>query len=476
MLSKEEFLKRLHAKGYNRDVDILGEYNGSDYPIDCKCNVCGYAWSPIAQYLYKNIGCPVCANKIIVKGVNDLWTTHPQLAKFLKNKEDGYKHTYGSAKKLEWTCPNCKNIVFHSVNKVVKFNKIVCHACSDNTSMANRIMYNLLLNMNVDFVSEKSFIWGKNKKGNKYYYDFYIPFKNIIIEMHGRQHYLLPFNDKSRTVDEEQANDNAKRELSILNGFTEDKYITIDARNSDYEFIKNNIISSHLTKHFCFDSIDWDKVFTDSSSSRVVDVANLWNSGYSPKEIAKKIKASKSGITVLLKKASFSGLCDYSPELALNKLYESSSKKVICLETKEVYDSVESCGKHFEVSPISISNVCNITDSSKEKLRTVKKKHFLFYDDFINMSDDEIVNILMIPPVTKSKSFYCIEENRIFTSVQEIHIWCGVSHMQVQRFFEGKVNYAGFHPITKDRLHWRNVTKEDIAKKYDYKLKELKYA
>lgn len=99
MLTKEQFIKNVRMKNPKADnIDFIGEFTGTDNPIDCTCRIDGYSWSPIAFSMYRN-GCPVCANKVIIKGINDLWTTHPHIAKLLTNEEDGYNVTFGSAKK-----------------------------------------------------------------------------------------------------------------------------------------------------------------------------------------------------------------------------------------------------------------------------------------------------------------------------------------------------------------------------------------
>ena len=54
-------------------------------------------------------GCPCCANKVTVKGVNDLATTHPEVAKEWYQPLNGdvtpYDVTHGCGKKFSWLCP-----------------------------------------------------------------------------------------------------------------------------------------------------------------------------------------------------------------------------------------------------------------------------------------------------------------------------------------------------------------------------------
>ena len=58
--------------------------------------------------------CPVCAGKRVIKGVNDLFTTHPQFADewlWEKNEQlslSPYSLSYGSTKKVWWRCSKCE--------------------------------------------------------------------------------------------------------------------------------------------------------------------------------------------------------------------------------------------------------------------------------------------------------------------------------------------------------------------------------
>lgn len=60
----------------------------------------------VAHKVYMKSGCPVCSGKLLVVGVNDLCTTHPDLVRELVNPLDGTKVTFGRKTKLEWKCDN----------------------------------------------------------------------------------------------------------------------------------------------------------------------------------------------------------------------------------------------------------------------------------------------------------------------------------------------------------------------------------
>lgn len=180
--------------------------------------------------------------------------------------------------------------------------------------------------------------------------------------------------------------------------------------------------------------------------------------------ISSKTHFTRSFIRKCLIKAAYIKLCDYTPTKSINRKIHNISKKVICIEDKKVYESIEEAGKALGVSANTVGRCC---DLHFESLVSVKRKHCLFYNDFINMSINEIANVLKRPITSNAKPLYCIEEDRIFNNVQEIHDWCGVCHRSIREYLKGNIDYAGTHPLTNQKLHWRTVTDNDIISSYD---------
>ncbi len=75
---------------------------GTNKSLKWKCSK-NHIWVAQGNDRIRGKGCPVCSNRKIVKGENDLATTHPELAK----EAHGWDPTTvvaGTAKKMEWTC------------------------------------------------------------------------------------------------------------------------------------------------------------------------------------------------------------------------------------------------------------------------------------------------------------------------------------------------------------------------------------
>lgn len=238
--------------------------------------------------------CPVCSGKVVVENTNSIYVTHPQYIKYFANIEDAKTHTVGSQKKVKFKCPKCGSVRTMSIRDAIK-NNFPCRACGDGFSFPNKFVHNVLLqfvsNQEISFTGEKIFDWSKNLNDVQTFrrYDFYISRPNdIIVEVHGRQHYDADFSslDPTKTVEKERKNDMYKYSLALDNGFSQDTYIVIDARKSDPQFIKQSLLKSKLSEYFDLSCIDWHKCFEFATNSLVIECANLFKQGFTKRQIA----------------------------------------------------------------------------------------------------------------------------------------------------------------------------------------------
>ena len=93
-----------------------------------KCNKC----KAIFYKAEKDIDitkCGVCESKLVYKGINDIWTTQPQLGELLLNKEDGYKYPNKSNLKLDFVCQDCGCILNRKIYDIQKRTCLFCEEC-----------------------------------------------------------------------------------------------------------------------------------------------------------------------------------------------------------------------------------------------------------------------------------------------------------------------------------------------------------
>lgn len=307
----KEFVNRLHD--INPNIEIIGEYKNSKTPISCKCKKDGFEWEALPCNLTHSkhpTGCPVCNHgwSAIMIGVNDLHTTHPQIANMLLDKNLGYTVSKGTETRCDWICPSCKSIVKNkSIYQVVNFG-LACPFCSDNISYSEKFAISLLNQLNIEYEIHKTFSWSDRKE-----YDFYIPnyFDDnpCILEMHGEQHYKNIF--KGRKIKNQEENDNYKMKMAQENGI--DNYFQINCFYSNIDWVKNNIVSSGFLSADKIDMVNWDECDRYALyNSDVVKTCELYNANLEVKDIANKLQHSIPTIKKYLKRGTIIGLCNYA--------------------------------------------------------------------------------------------------------------------------------------------------------------------
>ena len=278
---------------------------------------CGHEWDSSIYNRSQGKGCPYCsypARKVLV-GFNDIHTTHPSLGKLLFNQEDGYRYTQSSNTKVDWKCPECGEIIKkRAISQIHSQGGLSCPKCSDGISYPEKVMYNFLRAVEIDFEWDVPRKWSGEKR-----YDFYLPKYNWIIEVHGKQHYESGFGGfkGARTLEEERENDKFKKKLAKENGIAE--YIVIDARESSIGFIRKNIEKSLLMSLLDIDKIDWEELGRISSKSVLFNICETWNDNQSIKNTAFETKLSEATVVKYLKQGYALGLCDYQPKQANRK-------------------------------------------------------------------------------------------------------------------------------------------------------------
>lgn len=310
--------------------------NGTLTPHDVTCGSgqkvwwvgeCGHEWDATIDSRNRgNFGCPYCSGRFTLKGFNDMWTTNPELASLLVNSKDGYRYTKSSEKRVDWRCRTCEEIVRNKKISNVNHNGLYCTNCSDKRSYPEKIIKSLLSYININFETEKIFKWSDNKR-----YDFYVEEINTIIETHGEQHYYQ--SNRGRSLLDEQENDRYKEKLARENGI--EHYIIIDARESNFEFIKSNIVNSKLNSIFDFGNIDWSTVRRKSVKNLILDTCEKFKKrAASVEELTNELKLSKQTIIKYLNIGLEIGFISLDER---NKLRERKGKEVIMLNTDYSY-------------------------------------------------------------------------------------------------------------------------------------------
>jgi hypothetical protein len=183
---------------YAKNGDYLPEQymGGSHKKVWWICEK-GHEWYAQIKSRANGVGCPYCANKQVLKGYNDLETTHPELAldwhptknELLKPDEI----TYGSGKKVWWVCKNGHEWEASVCNRTKGEG---CPICSSRrrTSFPEQAIFYYVKKVFPDAISGYKDIFDKGSME----LDIYIPQLKIGIEYDGK---LYHNKDRNRLND-----------------------------------------------------------------------------------------------------------------------------------------------------------------------------------------------------------------------------------------------------------------------------------
>lgn len=291
-----------------------------------------------------------------VKGVNDVATTHPHLIKYFCDIEDGYRYRANSNKSVLLNCPNCghkKKMCLTSLTR----RGMNCQKCSSGISYPERLFKELLNSLNVEYIPQFKF-----DNFNRFY-DFYLPKYDVLIELHGIQHYRE--SNWGRTYEEEHESDLLKYDIAVYHGYEYNKnYFVINCSYSTLTHLQEEITKSSLCSILDFGGVDWIKIGERSEDTIVKSVCDFYNK-YNPSmhQMSEAYKVSKPTIRSYLKKGTMLGLCNYDQEKAKEEHIQNLSKEVVYIDfdTKQiisVYNSTVECGQDIGYAPTNIGMLC----------------------------------------------------------------------------------------------------------------------
>lgn len=368
------------------------------------CNICGYECGDSYKdgkyqsvywvdetHLLNGTGCTCCQGRTVVKGINDIETTHKEIIRYFKHKEDAYKYTCSSHKNIMMVCPICKEEKLTKIKSLLDYG-YRCQNCSDNMSIGEKIIYNLLTYLNINFIKEyskRNCEWCNNLR-----YDFFIADKNIIIEVMGKQHIEGSFRYLGgRTLDEEIENDIAKEKLAINNGV--ERYIKIDAYKSDFDYIKNSILNSELNEIYNLNNIDWVYIEEQSTLSIIKKICDYWNcnTDVTTTLLSDIFHFSTTTLTKYLKQGDKLGWCIYNKaewnkrrkNIYVNDTVNTASP-IKCIENNTYYKSLGLCIRLSE----EIFNIKLNESTVRNVIKGKFKKHRGY--TFCNISKEEFNN------------------------------------------------------------------------------------
>jgi hypothetical protein len=225
--SAEQSEEKLKSLAKENGHEILGAYEGSHKKIliDFKC---GHKPHLIQPYKYKDgRGCPKCADENRIGNIRQRQRAIEGLKKLIV--ENGHEllseYVDNSTKVLiDFKCG-------HSPNWTRPYSYKQGHGCpSCGESKGERVIREYLEDQGIVFVAQYKFPSLDRRAVHRY--DFMLPMDNLIVEVHGKQHYEFHkhFHRNEEAFDERRRVDKMKREFAESLGY---RYFEISYREGN---------------------------------------------------------------------------------------------------------------------------------------------------------------------------------------------------------------------------------------------------
>ena len=124
--SQKQFVEDVYKA--NPNIEVIGQYINVKTKVLVRCKIDGYMWYADPRKLLRGAECPVCLNRVVMVGVNDVATTHPDYVKYFKNPETAEKYVAGSETYVDVICPKCGHTKRMRICNLIRFG-FACNEC-----------------------------------------------------------------------------------------------------------------------------------------------------------------------------------------------------------------------------------------------------------------------------------------------------------------------------------------------------------
>lgn len=139
-------------------------------------------------------------------------------------------------------------------------------------------------------------------------------------------------------------------------------------------------------------------------------------------------------------KEQFEEWIGYSVELLKFEKELNPAKKIYCIEDDIVYLSAYVVKQKYKLS--SATQVYDACNRNSTKIRTIKNKHFLYYDEYLAMSKKEVDYYVNVFKASRLRPVRCITTNEIFQRIVDAE----KKYPQSKKIWDcckGKQKYSG---------------------------------
>lgn len=298
-------------------LKVVSTYKDLFSTIQCKCTECNSNLNYYARTIMYPTDCPICNYRKTATGINDLATTHPYIIEYLKDKNDAYHYRYNSSQKISFKCPICGDEKMLQINKTLK-SGYHCTFCDEGISTPNRIIRNLLRNLNA---TNRHFEYSPDWAG-RYRYDAYFEYNDssYVVEMDGGFHFRSAkgLGITEQSVKETKKRDNIKDKLAKEHNIT---MVRIKCIPETLENIIAQLKNSILADMFDLENVDWNGLLY-YKESLLTEICDCYNNSrqQSAAYVSRTMGISSACVRKYLLRGTDLGLCYYNPKNVSRKL------------------------------------------------------------------------------------------------------------------------------------------------------------
>lgn len=350
-----------------------------------KCGDCGYVSysSPMTEsnLLNQQCKCACCSSSVVVPGINDIPTTASWMVPFFPQGElQAQKYTCHSSQKIIAQCPFCGKL---SKNKVqisnLYANKGFLCVCKDGISYPNKFMYNLLEQLEINFITEYSPEWIGKKA-----FDFYLPDLNLIIEMDG----ALGHGKKKWSGGDDTIGfyiDMKKQRLAIEHGLD---VIRVESDHSNKQYLKKQIYKTRLPYYINLEKVDFnlcDIFATSNFTKKLCECFNLNHCTTIDDMVKYYPHMTKIAIGHHLRKGKQRGWCDYDGRKAI---YPNAHRKINQYSLDGVFIRQFNDNKELRENGYTERECIRINQVCSGYRKTAKGYMWKFADNSLEIEDE----------------------------------------------------------------------------------------
>lgn len=230
-------------------------------------------------------------------------------------------------------------------------------------------------------------------------------------------------------------------------------------RNTHDNFYLQNAWNKYGEENFAFEvvgeyythELDDTEIQLISKYKKLNKSYNLESGGNSQKKLH---ETTKQKLSIAIK-----NLHENDSEYR-DKYLEAIARKVICINTGKVYESIAEASRELDVNYDNIHQVC-CGNNNSVKLQDEKYYQFAYYEEGKKYELKELRNI------KESKRVVCVNTGEVFESTRDASSKIGVQQSHISQCCNGKRRFAG-RMQSGDWIVWEFESKYNPNKEYSF--------